>query len=140
MRTKDGPTWFELFKANRALKKRLHKEKKRTKQYVRDTILLLEDLDYSEQERADILDKLKSMEKTKKADTKIVEKVVYLNKNSMFNPVMIHLMVFWFMNILFSNHLVSMGINDLHAVQFGLFLLNAIYICIVGYAMRIYDM
>lgn len=140
MRSKDGPTWFDLFKANRALKKCLHKKKKENKRYIRETVILLEELSAAEQERAAILEKNKELEKSLKPKTKVVEKVVYLKKNSVLSPVMIHLFIFWLMNVLFTNHLSDMGIHDVYAIQFGVFVLNAIYICTVGYFMSVYDM
>ena len=140
MRSKDGPTWFELFKANRALKKCLHKQKKENKRYMRETLMLLEELSTVEEERAEILEKNKQLEKSLKPKIKVVEKVVYLNKNSILSPVMIHLFIFWLMNVLFTNHIAAMGIDDVYAIQFGVFVLNAIYMCIVGYFMSVCDM
>ena len=140
MRSKDGPTWFDLFKTNRALKKCLRKKKQANKLYVRDNVLLVEELNCVQEERDLIFEMNKQLEKTTKPTVKIVEKVTYLNKPSVLTPVMIHLLMFWLMNVLFSNHLVSMGIDDLHAIQFGGFVLNAIYVCIVGYVISLYDM
>ena len=140
MRSKDGPTWFDLFKTNRALKKCLRKKKQANKLYVRDNVMLVEELNCVQEERDLIFEMNKQLEKTTKPTVKIVEKVTYLNKPSVLTPVMIHLLMFWLMNVLFSNHLVSMGIDDLHAIQFGGFVLNAIYVCIVGYVISLYDM
>lgn len=140
MRSKDGPTWFELFKANRALKKCLHKKKKESKRYMSEALMVLEELSLAEQERMAILEKNKQLEKSLKPKIKVVEKVVYLKKNSILSPVMIHLFIFWLMNVLFTNHIAGMGIDDVYAIQFGVFVLNAIYICTVGYFMSVYDM
>lgn len=140
MRSKDGPTWFELFKANRALKRCLHKQKKENKRHMSETLMLLEELSSVEQERGEILEKNKQLEKSLKPKIKVVEKVVYLNKKSILSPVMIHLFIFWLMNVLFTNHIASMGIDDVYAIQFGVFVLNAIYMCIVGYFMSVCDM
>lgn len=140
MRSKDGPTWFDLFKTNRALKKCLRKKKRENKVYIGENNLLLNELNSVQEERDLFFERNKELEKTTKPTIKIVEKVVYLNQKSVLTPVMIHLLMFWLMNVLFSNHLVSMGIDDIHAIQFGVFVLNAMYVCIVGYVISLYDM
>jgi hypothetical protein len=122
------------------LKKCLHKKKKESKRYMSEALMVLEELSLAEQERMAILEKNKQLEKSLKPKIKVVEKVVYLKKNSILSPVMIHLFIFWLMNVLFTNHIAGMGIDDVYAIQFGVFVLNAIYICTVGYFMSVYDM
>jgi len=145
--SRDGPSWFQLFKANRTLKKCLHKIKKENRRNLRSTALLLEEFDDSQREIELLREKMKSLEKKLKEvkTPKMVEKSVETASGNappadIVSPVMIHLVMFWILNTTFSSHLISIGVTDSETMQGGVFIVNILYIIIVWYVMRAWNM
>lgn len=148
--SRDGPSWFELFKANRALKKRVHKIKKENRRYLRDTALLLEELEDSQREKELLREKVKSLEKTLKGfkTPKMIEKSVETVDSAsgkalstdIVSPVMIHLVTFLILNTMFMSHLIEIGVRDSETMQGGIFVMSILYIMIVWYVMRAWNM
>jgi F0F1-type ATP synthase assembly protein I len=107
----------------------------------------LEEFDDTQREVELLREKMKSLEKKLKdvKTPKMVEKSVETASGNapptdIVSPVMIHLVMFWILNTTFSSHLISIGVADSETMQGGVFIVNILYIIIVWYVMRAWNM
>ena len=119
--------------------------KKENRRNLRGTAVLLEEFDDSQCENKLLREKVKSLEKKLK-EVKTAEKSVEAAEKSVetveniVSPVMIHLVMFWILNTMFSNHLISIGVSDSETMLGGIFVVSMLYIMIVWYVMRAWNM
>ena len=122
--------------------------KKENRRNLRGTAVLLEEFDDSQCENKLLREKVKSLEKklkevkTAEKSVETVEKSVEAAERSadIVSPVMIHLVMFWILNTMFSNHLISIGVSDSETMLGGIFVVSMLYIMIVWYVMRAWNM
>ena len=126
--------------------------KKENRRNLRGTAVLLEEFDDSQCENKLLREKVKSLEKklkevkTAEKSVETVEKSVEAAEKSVetveniVSPVMIHLVMFWILNTMFSNHLISIGVSDSETMLGGIFVVSMLYIMIVWYVMRAWNM
>jgi F0F1-type ATP synthase assembly protein I len=106
----------------------------------------MEEFDDSERENELLREKVKSLEKklkevkTPKTAEKSVETASAERSGDIVSPVMIHLVMFWILNTMFSNHLISIGVSDSETMLGGIFVVSMLYIMIVWYVMRAWNM
>lgn len=131
--SRDGPTWYQLFKTNHVLKKRLRKLKKSHRRDMRSSALLRDEMDLLVQEKQDAIDRLEALRGEIAAEKESVRK----EETDVRSPLMIHLVVFSLLNALFYNHLIGLGIRDPEIVQVAMIMVNMLYTGIVWYAMSV---
>lgn len=129
------PTWYELFKQNMALKKKVrHYSKAYTRACAR-TQALLGEIKESDDDKLHLKQCIEDLEETLAPQVKIVEKVVHDTTN--LTVVLFNIFSLGGLNCMFVNYAVNSDVKDLVALEGGVILLNALYAWCAWYIMQL---